>query len=364
METTNKQTITTETTQTNVLINRGTSLVKVMSVSEFLDLDLFIPTFQRSNNAWETKKQERFINCLLNGSPIPSFMLASVKGNESKLLLIDGLQRMTAINRFVDEFASDDELLDKLLNTNIVVTTFIANEYLYIAEAFIDLNSSSPLSIAQKKKPNLNKEVVRVVNDIAKYVSEHLPFTKSDNYAFFFANMLMNKERASSSINSTFSELAKVDEENASKYDTSSIIKVMNSFKLAYNSLGGDLQKVWATPSRAIQLFNLVAQGHNPKEIARMLVLFDMASTSKAYTVTIDTSRNIKGEVKKTSKREKASHLSSFGDRANGIKSTSIRTQVLEQYINKGDNAIEETNEHDKNVEALANELENAMESK
>lgn len=64
------------------------------------DLNL-TPNFQRKSGLWSPQAQSRLLESLLIRIPIPAFYFDS--SNEDKWLVIDGLQRLTALTRFVIE---------------------------------------------------------------------------------------------------------------------------------------------------------------------------------------------------------------------------------------------------------------------
>lgn len=62
------------------------------------EMDL-MPDFQRQAGIWNEKAQSRLIESLLLRIPIPAFYFDAT--NNDKWIVVDGLQRLTAINRFV-----------------------------------------------------------------------------------------------------------------------------------------------------------------------------------------------------------------------------------------------------------------------
>jgi hypothetical protein len=71
------------------------SLLKRISHNE---VDLW-PDFQRSNDIWNDKARSRLIESILVRIPLPAFYFDST--NEDKWVVIDGLQRLTTLKRFV-----------------------------------------------------------------------------------------------------------------------------------------------------------------------------------------------------------------------------------------------------------------------
>ena len=77
------------------------------------------PDFQR-NFVWDYKRQSRLIESILLGIPVPAFYLA--KSEKGSYNVVDGLQRLTTINRFLNnefnlkylEYLNGDNGTDKL----------------------------------------------------------------------------------------------------------------------------------------------------------------------------------------------------------------------------------------------------------
>lgn len=62
------------------------------------ELDLY-PSFQRKSDIWSEAAQSRLIESLLIRIPIPALYMDAT--NEERWLVVDGLQRLTALRRFV-----------------------------------------------------------------------------------------------------------------------------------------------------------------------------------------------------------------------------------------------------------------------
>ena len=62
------------------------------------EIDL-APDFQRKGGLWSDKAQSRLIESLLIRIPLPAFYMDAT--NENKWLVVDGLQRLTSLKRFV-----------------------------------------------------------------------------------------------------------------------------------------------------------------------------------------------------------------------------------------------------------------------
>jgi hypothetical protein len=75
-------------------------------VSKYLDKleedenDFFIPDYQREL-VWPEEHQSRFIESVLMGLPIPLLFVADVKGQEGRVEIVDGSQRVRTLARFM-----------------------------------------------------------------------------------------------------------------------------------------------------------------------------------------------------------------------------------------------------------------------
>lgn len=67
------------------------------------------PDFQRNKDLWDEEKQSRLIESLLIKIPLPTFYLDMVEGD--KYVVVDGVQRLCAINNFMARDLEDPELL-------------------------------------------------------------------------------------------------------------------------------------------------------------------------------------------------------------------------------------------------------------
>lgn len=84
------------------------SLNKTLSFEDVLRK--ITPEFQRDNNKWSQSMQIKFVENLIMGTS-STIMLGSLTGQKSECVLLDGLQRVTAIFAFMNnEFKVFDEL--------------------------------------------------------------------------------------------------------------------------------------------------------------------------------------------------------------------------------------------------------------
>jgi hypothetical protein len=79
------------------------------------EIDL-APDFQRAAGIWKDKAQSQLIESLLIRIPLPAFYVDG--GNEDLLVVVDGIQRLTAIHRFVAEGTLTLQGLEYLTDLN------------------------------------------------------------------------------------------------------------------------------------------------------------------------------------------------------------------------------------------------------
>ena len=72
-----------------------------------IDLD---PEFQRRRGIWTDQRQSRLIEFILLKIPLPT--LYAAKDENEDWVIVDGIQRLTAIGRFVDHEAINDTRLE------------------------------------------------------------------------------------------------------------------------------------------------------------------------------------------------------------------------------------------------------------
>lgn len=112
-------------------------------------LNKITPNFQRDNNKWTQEMQIKFVENLIMGTT-STIVLGSMTGQKSECVLLDGLQRTTAIFAFMknefkvfDEFEFNDEfeqICRHVHNLNIRIYNF-KNEK-EMVQFYIDMNEN------------------------------------------------------------------------------------------------------------------------------------------------------------------------------------------------------------------------------
>lgn len=94
--------------------------------------DIEKPELQR-NYVWTKKEASRFIDSLLLGLPVPSIFLA--KTAESKLLIVDGYQRIMTVNDFINGVFGGDNSVFKLTKADNINPSWRGKAYIELSEA-------------------------------------------------------------------------------------------------------------------------------------------------------------------------------------------------------------------------------------
>jgi Protein of unknown function DUF262 len=83
---------------------------KALAWRSAIDID---PPYQRPADAWDRRRQQRFVDSLLNGFDVPKFYLHDVRGGPQPTIaytVVDGKQRLTAVWSFLaDGFPLADD---------------------------------------------------------------------------------------------------------------------------------------------------------------------------------------------------------------------------------------------------------------
>jgi hypothetical protein len=108
-----------DTSNVDVRIASSFEIAQIRIASKPAQLDALIkrlknneidlaPDFQRASNIWTAKARSRLIESFILRIPVPSFYFDAT--NENKWVVVDGLQRLTTINRFVvlEDFTLSD----------------------------------------------------------------------------------------------------------------------------------------------------------------------------------------------------------------------------------------------------------------
>lgn len=125
-------------------------------------LNTITPAFQRDNNKWSKKMQVSFIENLLSGfdTQLKFFnIIDKVNNKDDNCQIIDGLQRTTAILKFIDGKIKPfgytySELINDLpkFNTKLTIAIYDFDNWEAIGRFYIDMNENITHSKKDIKK--------------------------------------------------------------------------------------------------------------------------------------------------------------------------------------------------------------------
>lgn len=128
---------------------------------------------------WTVEEKRSFINSIVNGYPVPLVLLAEVtKGNERKLEIIDGMQRMNAIMSFIDqEFDLDGQYfdLDTMADTKVLKDNGVIEQKKDVLDRKVCadiVRYQVPLSVFQESGDSHIDEVFRRLNSGGRHLSK------------------------------------------------------------------------------------------------------------------------------------------------------------------------------------------------
>ncbi len=153
------------------------SVLAMHDIKKTIQID---PVYQRVGGVWSLKKQQLFLDSLLNRYDIPKFYLHNLttqKGSKFDYAIIDGRQRLEAIWGFMEgnfalgrdfEYFDDPavkaagmtykeianeypRLLTRLHSRTLSVVLITADELDFIEDMFSRLNEAVPLNAAEKR---------------------------------------------------------------------------------------------------------------------------------------------------------------------------------------------------------------------
>lgn len=143
----------------------GTDMMLGQIASMYKAGDIERPDLQR-NFVWTKKEASRFIDSILLGLPVPSVFFA--KDNENRLIIVDGLQRITSIVNFIDGTFSGDGTPFKLTKSESIYAAWRGKAYEDLSEAQQRAIRTYSLHaiIFEQKKPSDNSGMYQIFERI------------------------------------------------------------------------------------------------------------------------------------------------------------------------------------------------------
>jgi hypothetical protein len=170
----------------SVVVNADWTIETINSQMTKGNIDLQ-PSFQR-RNAWDDVRKSRLIESIIVGMPVPNIVLAENKDHKGRFIVIDGKQRLAAINEYMNnEYklrgldirkdlngmdlgslpTSDREGLENSTIRSTVIKNWIDQNFLY--SIFFRLNSGSlPLSPQELRKALIGGNLLDSIEEYLK----------------------------------------------------------------------------------------------------------------------------------------------------------------------------------------------------
>lgn len=144
----------------------------------YRDESLLVNRRYQRKLVWSVEEKQRFIDSIVQGFPVPIFLLAETTYNQKDVLeIIDGMQRMNAINSFIEnEYDLDGKYFD--LNTMVETKELLDSGRIYQKEPILEREKCSfiaryplPISVYSFNDDSKVDEVFRRINSNGRYLS-------------------------------------------------------------------------------------------------------------------------------------------------------------------------------------------------
>lgn len=140
------------------------------------------PVVQRGY-VWTEEQEDKLLETILAGKPIPALIIGELTvDNKNMSLIIDGLQRTTAIKNLSARYPRWDEMTEYqrneysyLMEYTVHVMRIRCNSILDLADLFTRYNSGTALTAIQKGKAQLPADMLPKVNVWAEWAQKNLP---------------------------------------------------------------------------------------------------------------------------------------------------------------------------------------------
>ena len=199
--------------------------IKTMTVSELLTAqdigDIATPDIQRPAGVWSAEQCAKLEDTISRGWGIGTISLVEiVKDGKTLRLLVDGLQRMTALRiqrdaaqaaleaaslaaaadnapeTAADDLAAAQRRLDTLTSYPVAVSVTTTDDPTTAAELFVRLNNGTPLSKIQRGTAGLKSAVLAWARTFAELLPDHMTGKIGrDEAALIFAACAANRKR-------------------------------------------------------------------------------------------------------------------------------------------------------------------------
>lgn len=231
------------------------TIIKTMSINELLAAQdvgtIATPDIQRPAGVWNAEQMELLTDTILKGWSIGAISLVNVSKDDKELLLVvDGLQRLTAMRHERERLESmacaietaleqakvadpkDDEMIagyaealekaeadaDKFSDSPVFVTVTSTEDLTNAATLFVRLNNGTPLSKIQRGTAGIDSVVLNWARGWADLLPEKVGGKISrDEAALVFAACVSNKGKMATNGPSAIKALAKLTAEQVER---------------------------------------------------------------------------------------------------------------------------------------------------
>ena len=199
--------------------------IKTMTVSELLTAqdvgDIATPDIQRPAGVWSAEQCAKLEDTISRGWGIGTISIVEIaKDGKTLRLLVDGLQRMTALRtqrdaaqaaldaagvaaaadpapeNAADDLAAAQRRLDTLTSYPVAVSVTTTDDPTTAAELFVRLNNGTPLSKIQRGTAGLKPAVLAWARTFAELLPDPMPGKIGrDEAALIFAACAANRKR-------------------------------------------------------------------------------------------------------------------------------------------------------------------------
>lgn len=301
-------------------------LVQV-TVADLLDLDVAVPGYQRGYE-WRKAQEDLLADSLRRGVPMPPVIVARIykPDGTAVLLLIDGLQRTTALRNITEGCGTSPEgaaLMEQIYECPVWVLYIDCADADEAATLFVRYNNGSPLSGVQRQKAALPASKLAIVapytEALRRFDFVKLGKVTPDVAAVMLAGaaVAMTDEGAKDKASTSGASASKL----VASAATVPELERMPGFAAAIEAIASLEDKatraIWATPARLVPLCMAAEKARaTAEEVGAMLEAFSPESGKLATVVH-------KGKPSEVSVSE------AFSDRSNAAKATAARRDVL-----------------------------------
>lgn len=296
------------------------------------------PVVQRGY-VWTEEQEDKLLETILAGKPIPAIIIGDLTVDDKNMsLIIDGLQRTTAIKNLATRYPRWDEMTDYqqaeygyLMEYTIHVMRIKCNSILDLADLFTRYNSGTALTAIQKGKAQLPAEMLPRVNVWAEWAQANLPAkcgnVNSDTVGTLLACAMSVPPEKIATTGAPAVKALKACTPDAIPAipnwasDVMDAINAIDPEQVDYNA------NYFVSPQRLLPLFAAVRDCKPEQAILQDVLNNWELYLAKSYTIKLPT----RGKGAAKTQRRSASAV--FGDRTSSAKANYQRYQMICRFF-------------------------------